>query len=175
MAAGEAHIGQMGGGIARVSATFTRPADTNAYAVGDAVNNSTSAPALLLLDACARVIGGSGYIVGMRISTNLKSIVPRFRIRVFNASNPTLSADNLAYQSKYTDESKRVARFDLPAMVTPTDTTNSDMSSAEDDTIRIPFVCAAASQALYVALEALDAFTPASSQSFTATLTVDQN
>lgn len=175
LGASENHIGAVGGGIARVSATFTRPGDTTPYTAGDIVSNSTSATTLIALAGIARVNGGSGYLVGIRLSTNLKSITPRFRIRIFNASNPTLSGDNAAFQSKYTDESKRVARFDLAAMITPIDTTNSDMSSTEDDTIRIPFVCAGGSTTLYIALETLDAFTPANGESFTLTLKADQN
>lgn len=179
--AGEAHIGSVGGQLVTVTATFTRPADTTAYAAGDAVNNSTSAPSLLTLTNAARVNGGGGYLVGVRLATNLKSITPRFRVRLFNdiySSGTTpivLSNDNAAFQSKYADEAKRVARLDLSAMITPVDTTNSDMSTSEDTTIRIPFVCQTGGRNLYATLEALDAFTPSSGESFTLTLVIDQN
>lgn len=175
LAAGENHIGAVGGQLVTVSGTFTRPADTTAYTIGDAVGDSTSALAVLTLSNVARAVGGSGYIVGARLETNLKSITPRFRVRIFNASNPTKSNDNAAFKSVYADASKRLARLDLPAMITPADTTNSDMSSSEDNQLRIPFACGGATRDLYVLFETLDAFTPASGQSFTFTLTVDVN
>lgn len=163
-----------GGRKAVVSATFTRPADTTAYTAGDAVSNSTSATTAMTLTSAARKTGGSGYIVGIRLSTNLKSITPRFRVHFWNASNPTMSADNAAFQAKYADESKRIAMLDLTAMTTPADTTNSDMSRSADYTIRIPFV-AGSSADIYATLETLDAFTPANGQGFTLTVVVDQD
>lgn len=90
----------------------------------------------------ARVNAGSGYIVGARLVTDKKSVTPRFRVHLFNTSNPTLSADNAAHQSLYADESKRIGVFDLPAMSTPSDTTNSTLSGASDYTLRVPFVAA---------------------------------
>jgi hypothetical protein len=42
-AAGENHIGQVGGAIAVATASFSRPADTLGYIVGDALLDSTTA------------------------------------------------------------------------------------------------------------------------------------
>lgn len=165
----------VGGAIVRVTGTFTRPADTTAYAANDVVSNSTSSSTLITLSSALRANAGTGYIVGCRVATNLKSITPRIRVHVFNASAPTVSADNAAYQAKYADISKRVGTFDLAAMATGADTTNSDMSAATDFTLRIPVKAAAADTALYVLLETLDAFTPANGQAFTVELLIDQN
>lgn len=173
--AGEAHVGEVAGRIATVSAEFTRPSDTTAYAAGDVVSNSTSSTTLLSISGCARVNAGSGYIVGATVVTNTKSLTPRIRVHVFNASNPTVSVDNAALQEKYADVSKRLGYFDMPAMTTGTDTTNSDMSRTVNFSLRFPFVCAASSTTLYFLFETLDAFTPASGEKFTLVLNVDQN
>lgn len=163
------------GALVSVSATFTRPADTTAYTANDVVSNDTSATTLMAFSGAARVNGGSGYIVGIRVLTNKKSITPRFRVHIANATSITVSADNAAAQLKYADITKRVASYDLAAMSTAADTTNSDQSGAADYTMRLPFVAAAGSTSLYVWLETLDAFTPASGESFTVVLLIDQN
>ncbi len=96
-------------------------------------------------------------------------------MHLYNASDPTRSVDNLAHQDKYADSAKRLGYFDLPAMTTATDTTNSDMSRSQDNALRHPIVAAAATRTIYALLETLDAFTPASGEKFTLTLTIDSN
>ena len=68
----------------------------------------------------ARVSGGSGYIVGAMLHTDKKSIVPRFRVHLFNATGATVSADNAAFKDVYADISKRIGFFDLFSMITGT-------------------------------------------------------
>lgn len=175
IAAGESHIGEVGGRLKTVSVEFIRPADTTpAYTAGDAVSNSTTATTLMAFDI-ARVAGGSGYITKIRLSTNLKSISPRFRLHFFNAADPTIAADNAPYKEVYADNAKRLGWYDLPAMTTAADTTNSDCSRAVDMTARIPYICAAGSTVIYAGLETLDGFTQASAQKFNLTLNADNN
>jgi hypothetical protein len=171
--AGELHLGEVGGNLIMVSTEFTRPADTTAYAANDVVSNSTSTTTMQALANAARVSGIGGYIVGARLTTDKKSITPRFRVHFYNTTGATLSADNAAWQHKYADISKRVGRLILPAMDTGADTTNSDMSVAEDMTCHIPYTCAATS--VYWVLETLDAFTPASGQKFSLSVFFDRN
>ncbi len=168
LAAGEAHVGEVGGKKVEVSTEITRPSDVNAYAAGDSVNTSTSSPTVITFANFARVSGGTGYITKIRIATDKKSITPRLRLHLFNAS-PTLVNDNAAFARYYADESKRIGYVDLPAMFTSSDTTNSTLSETQDATIRIPFV-AVASRSIFGVLELLDAFTPASGQKFNVTL-----
>lgn len=173
LAAGEAHLGEVAGNLAMVSTEFTRPNDTTPYGANDVVSDSTSATTMQALANAARVSGGSGYIVGIRVSTDKKSIVPRLRVHFYNTNGATLSVDNANWQDKYADAAKRVGFWDMPAMTTGADTTNSDMSRTLDFTMRIPYTCAATS--LYYVLEALDAFTPAAQEKFTVTVFVDRN
>lgn len=175
LAAGENHVGEVGGNGANVAVEFTRPADTTAYTAGDVVSDSTSATTVQAVANFARVNAGTGYVVGARLTTDKKSITPRFRVHLYNASNPTVSADNAAMQRRYADESKYLGWFDLSAMATSTDTTNSTQSVSQDMTLRIPFSCAAATRSIYFVLETLDAFTPASGQKFTLRLWADDN
>lgn len=162
------------GGLVIVSAEFTRPADTTAYAIGDLIGNATSGAVPLTIANCARVNGGSGYIVSAALITDLKSIAPSIRVHIFSSA-PTQSSDNAAYQAGYVDVAKRVGEFTLGPMATPADTTNSNLSRAMDMNLRIPFACAAGTTALLFIFETLSAFTPASGQKFTLQLAIDQN
>lgn len=167
-------VSVVGGKIVVASATFTRQANTTAYAANQVVSNSAAGTVMMAL-AVGRVNGGSGYITGIRVSTNLKSITPRLRVHLFNDNTATVSADLAAWQEKYADIAKRIFPYDMPAMATGADTTNSDMSRATDSTMRIPFVCGGATQNIYAVFETLDIFTPSSAEQFTLTLSADQN
>jgi hypothetical protein len=177
LAAGENHVGEVGGNMVPISAEMTRPAagDVNAYITGDVVSNSTTTTTPIQLTNIFRVAGGSGYIVKIRIVTDKKSITPRLRVHFFNANTATLAGDNLPYKEVYADSAKRLGYWDMPAMTTATDTTNSDMSRTLDLTCRIAVTAAAASRDLFVVFETLDAFTPASGQKFNITVVMDNN
>lgn len=164
---------EAGDNLVRVSVEFTRPADTTPYSIGDVVSDSASATTMQAIANAAQAAGGSGEIMGIRLSTDKKSITPRIRVHFFSTNGATLSADNAAWQDKYADISKRVAYYDMPAMTTPTDTSNSDMSRSVDMTMQIPYICAATS--LYFVLEALDAFTPSNGEKFTLTVFLKRN
>lgn len=179
LAAGENFIGKVAGVGKQVTVEVTRPANTTAYTAGDSVNNSTTVPVLMQFADIARVAGTgalfSGYLTGAVLVTDLKSITPRIRVHLYRASDPTISADNVAHKELYTELAKRIGSFDLPAMTTPIDTTNSTVSRAQDLNLRIPIVCGSALDDIWVELETLDAFTPASGQKFSLTLLMDQN
>jgi hypothetical protein len=162
-----------GKNIKSLSAEFTRPADTTAYATNDVVSNNTSATTMLAFPIL-RDSGTSAYLMAARISTNKKSITPRIRVHLFSDNSATVSADNAPYKTLYADTAKRIGYFDLPSMFTSADTTNSDMSGAADQTLRVPLVAGATAGTIYAVLETLDAFTPDSGQKFTLTLLVDQ-
>lgn len=164
---------EAGDNLVRVSTEFTRPSDSSPYAIGDVVSDSTSATTMQALANAAQVSGGSGEIMGIRLSTDKKSIVPRIRVHFFSTNGATIAADNAQWKDLYTDVSKRLAYYDLPAMTTGADSSSSDMSRAVDMTMQIPYVCAATS--LYFVLEALDAFTPSSGEKFTLTVFLKRN
>lgn len=173
LTAGEAHLGELGGNLLSVAVEFTRPTDTSPYSIGDVVSNDTGTTTMQAIANAGRVSGGSGYIVGIRISTDKKSITPQLRVHFFNTNGATLSGDNAAWQDKYADSAKRVAFYDMPAMTTGADTSNSDMSRTVDMTMRIPYIATAT--ILYFVLETLTAFTPANAQKFTVTVFLDRN
>lgn len=163
------------GNLNSVAVEMTRVSDTNGYAANDAVNDSTSAPTIITVAGLVRDNQGTAYIVGCRLTTDKKSITPRFRVHLYNASNPTIPNDNAGWQDRYADESKYLGYFDLPAMFTGADSTNSTSSYAQDMTLRHAIGAAASTRTIYALLETLDVFTPASAQKFTLRLWCDAN
>jgi hypothetical protein len=170
---GEAHLGSMGGHTLLSSVEITTTHTQGAYIAGDAVLQA--AGGLTELTGVARVAGGSGYIKGLRISTNKKSLVPELRVHFFNVSNPTIAADNAQWKDLYADVAKRVAFVDLPAMTTAIDSGNSDMSRTFTFDVSIPFVCVAGSTSLWIAIETKTGFTPDNDQKFTIKVNTEVN
>lgn len=160
------------GRMAAVSAAITRPSDTTAYAAKDAVSDSTSAPTVLTFANLARVNAGSGYIVKGRLMTNQSTNTARFRLHLFHTA-PTAINDNSPYTLLWANRANRLGYVDFAAC--QTEGSGSDAASALNDTVRLPFVCASGSRAVYGLLEAIDAFTPASGQLFFVELTTDNN
>ncbi len=165
LGAGTSFVGTVGGNTVDVAAELTRPGDTTAYTANDVVSDNTSATTPLEFENFARVNGGGGYIVGAKLSTDKKSITPRMRVHLFRAADATLAADNAPYKELYDDADKRLGYFDLPAMTTAVNTTDSTVSRSQDIGLRIPFTTGA-NRSIFAVLEALDAFVPANGQKF---------
>lgn len=174
--AGEAHVGSIGGNKASISVSITREANATPYTARDVISAAaaTVVPAMDFSTA-GRVAGGSGYVVGAKLIVNVKSVVPRVRVHLFNVNTATVSGDNLPWRELYADSSKRVGYFDLLAMTTGADTTNSDMSRTVAFDFRLPYICASASRHLYAVLETLDAVTLTSGSALTLTLMFEQD
>lgn len=151
------------------------PATSGTYVAGDIISRSATTTVPLELEDVVRNNGDGGYIVGARLVTNKKSIIPRIRVHLYNVNNPTLSIDGDPNKELYAEVSKKIGSFDLPALSTPTDSSNSDLSRAVDYTQRIPFKCASTSTSLFYILEAIDAFTPDNGQKFNLFLNIEQN
>lgn len=86
-------------GIAFVArASFTRPADTTAYASGDLVADSTTAGSVAPLQfLTATPVGGVGRIDAVRLRKTGTSVTnASFRVHFFNAAPTPSSGDNAA-------------------------------------------------------------------------------
>jgi hypothetical protein len=164
------------GGLVTVAVEMTRPANTTAYTPGDVVSDSTGGTTLFDLANLVRTNGASAYITRVALYTDKKSIVPQFRVHLFNASNPTVSVDNAAMRLLYADTGKYLGSVDIPAMTTGTDTANSTMSYAANSAVRLPIIAGGATRSVYALLEVITVgFNPASGQKFTLVVTADQN
>lgn len=157
-----------------VGVEFTRPADVSAYSAGDVVSQDTTTTVPLAFTEFARVQGHSLYLVGARAVTDKQSITPHLRLHLYNELPTFVSGDNVLMKRRYSDEAAYLGFVDLPAMSSTTGAGVNE-SSAQDMTLRHPVKMAAGTKSLWVVVETLDAFTPASNQKFTIRLWADQN
>jgi hypothetical protein len=156
-----------------ITSSFTRPADTTAYAAGDVVNNSTTAPTVLTMAGVGRRNGGSGEIVRISLTTNNATVTNgTFRVYIFNATHATQN-DNAAWTALHANRAALVGYVDLAIL--SVDSASGTAAVSKDDDVRMPFVCAAGDDDLYVEVVATGAYTPASAQVFQVQLGVKRD
>jgi hypothetical protein len=163
----------------KVHASITRPADTTAYAAGDAVSNSTSAPTAISAADVVDVNGGSGRIVEIALETNNATVTNgTFRVYVFNTSF-TPNNDNAASDKVHANRAYLQGYADLPLLTADGASAGSAVTRVNesvaggDDGVPMHFVCASGDNDLYIVLVATGAYTPASGQVFDIALTIE--
>ena len=156
-----------------LSANFTRPADTTAYASGDLVANSTTAASVAAMQFSKATDweGGQFYIRKVRIKKSAVGVTNcALRLHLYS-TNPCTTAptngDNGAWVTKIAGY---IGAFDVTV-----DKVFSDGAQG----VGVPTTgvessgqCDAGSQILYGLLEARGAYTPASAEVFTVELEV---
>jgi hypothetical protein len=158
-----------GGNSVVVGATFNRPADTTAYAVGDLIANSTTAGSVVPVPSVAgRVSGGTGVIRRIRVSTTQTGLAGTeiVRVHLFKASPTVTNGDNGAFAANgvtsialgYTDVVLNHVYNDGSKGFTATDI-------VFDTTV----------QTLYALFETRTAFTPSSAATYALALEVLQD
>ena len=150
--------------LKRISTSFTRPTDTNTYAIGDAINTSTSAPAIFELDlsTIGAVAGQAVEIRKLAVVFNVKqSLLPL--VNVF-LSSTTFSAtnDNAALSIDDTTMESGGSWFNCD--IQNSTTLNSRVAYSG---VPQPLVLAAADTKLYGTLQAANAYVPASGEKLT--------
>jgi len=160
-----------------VQVEITRENNATPYGIGDVISGSAATPLVYELPNIMRTAGGSGYITTAMIEFNVKSVVPTLRLNFFNASNPTISGDNLPHKEVYADAAKRLGVIDFPAMTTAADVANSNISRTMAalglGTPTIPVKAATGSRSLWFSLQTLLAVTLTASSKIMVTVTVD--
>jgi hypothetical protein len=163
-----------------VSASFTRPADTTAYAIKDVVSNSTSAPSLITFAGAGRVSGSTGTIVRARLVTSQKGNVAAYRLHLFHTA-PTPINDNSPFLFLDANKAKTIGAIDFPVASTE-DATNSTAaftSRPSADGASTPpnlwFKLPSGITALLGVLETLTVFTPDSAQTYFIELGIASN
>lgn len=154
---GEAHIGSVGGLSIVSRVEKTRPADTTAYAAGDTIADSTSAPTSWDF-ALGRVALGSGVIVAAVIGCDNTANVARLELDLYDDSI-TSTNDNAEATRTYTGMTKYLGTLTFPALAKPT--ASSTIAQASLAGINLPYKCVS-SNLIRGRLRTLDAFTPAS-------------
>lgn len=144
-----------------VNISFTRPSDTTAYASGDSVADSTSAPTEFTASGFARVAAGSGRIERIILTMSTAAATKaNLELWIFDALYTNIN-DNTAFSLSDADSNLLIAI--VPLGGSPISAVNNVIYQAEVD---IPFVCGASSTALWCALVVRNAYTPASAEVF---------
>lgn len=156
-----------------VVANFTRPADTTAYAAGDVVADSTSAPTVITFNSVARKNGGHFYLVGAHMtSSGNEATKPQFELWLFNAA-PGLDNDNAAFTPTDAEIRTVLAVIQFNTWFEGTAGAGGNSWAAgvvnPDDAL---IECGAAVDDVYGELVVRNAYTPISAERFDITLQV---
>ena len=161
-------------GVKTVSASHTRPNDTNTYASGDVLNNSTTVGAVLTFSNCAYRVAGEGVITRAKItdSSNQSSLYPRFELWLFHTA-PGADNDNAVFTPTDAELLNVIGVIPFPSdfegMAGAGDTGNSLHVSGN---VHLPFNCAAADADLYGVLVVRNAYVPIALESFKVELEI---
>jgi len=168
--AGENHIGQVGGYCINASATFTRPADTTAYASGDLVANSTTAGSVTPMTlTVARKAAGSVQVIRAKVRKTTAGLTGAvFRVHLFNSS--TITATNGDNGAFLTSASANYLGYVDVTM----DEAFSDGAVGYAGYTQPPTIKMASGTDIFALLEARGAYTPGNAEQFTLTLEVIQ-
>lgn len=151
--------------VKRISASFSRPADTTQYTAGDVVGPVTT-PAMQAFAGAAKSNGGSGRILEVMMAFDLETITTAtFRLHWFNA-NVAPQADNVAFTGISTNPERYLGYIDPPILVTQAGGTLGQIrhTAGVSTTSTMPFnyQCASGDSGLYLVISALGAYTPKS-------------
>ena len=156
--------------IKKITATeITRPANTTAYTAGDAVGGASSS--VLTLSNAARTNSGGGRILGVRLFKSGTTVTSAtFTVLFFNSS-PTDVADNAAFNLTYAEKAYFVGSVALSTMTV--------QGSGGGFAFSYPnpplwFQTATSSKALYAVVTAAAGYTPASAETFSLNVVVEQ-
>jgi len=164
----------------RIGATFTRPADTTTYTIGDVVGPVTT-PAAQSFPKAARVNGGSGKVTRVTLETNNPTVtLGTFRWHFFNTA-VVPAADNAAFLlHALITNNNYLGYVDPPILVADYATATgvvSRLTAGIDAAKGIPldYQCATSGTGLWVVLVALGAYVPISGQVFNLSIFVEQD
>jgi hypothetical protein len=156
-----------------VSGSFTRPADTTAYASGDLVANSTTAGSVAAVSlAVARVAGAPVSVRRVRVSkSGTTATNGSFRVHLYTASPTAANGDNAAWS---TNKAADYLGYCDVTVLAFSDGCTGVGGPASGQGLEANAMPATGSLNLYGLLEARAAYTPASEEVFTITAEVWQ-
>lgn len=165
-----------------VQDTFTRPANTDAYAANDAISATTSDTGTTALRslALASYPGKPCWLVYLRLETSKADFAGTVRVHFYKVAAPdtAVAGDNAAFTLAYANTEDYIGYVDLPAFAD-----FGDMAMASRDDVRLLLAPldgdpgdTTADARVYYRLELISGTpTPDSAQSFTLTARVTDN
>lgn len=164
----------------QVVATITRPNDALAYAAGDAVTNSTSAPVTTTFAGCARYLGGSGLIATATLIDSANQATKGvFELWLFNGNSaPAPDNDNAVFTPTDAELANLVGVIQFNTAFVGDATAGAGGNAVYHGvlpTFQIPFICGSAVKDLYGLLVVRNAYTPVNLEAFTIILNIIQD
>lgn len=171
--------------LVEVTATLTRPANTTAYAAGDAMD--TTAGAGLTFAGAARGTGGGGTIEdAVFFSNDAVATGPDVELWLFSAALAAYDADNAAFtpvdadyytsSGGVTDGFVGVIQFETGnAFIGTAGAGGNQIIPATRTFLPLKFVCATNATSLFGVLVARNAYVPVSAEVFRVWLRIDQS
>lgn len=159
------------GGLVLPSSSFTRPANTTAYASGQLVANSTTAGSVVPLSwTVARVAGGSGMVRRATVRKSGTSLTnAQFRLHLYTVSPTVANGDGGTLSSN--QSVSHLGTMDVTVGQAFSDGANGQAAPNVGGEISFAL---SAGQTIYGLLEARAAYTPVSGETFQVTLEVLQ-
>lgn len=154
-------------------ATFTRPADTTAYASGDLVANNTVAASVVAMTFAVDNCTGRGKVRRARIAKSAASLTnAQFRLHLYTAAPTATNGDNGVW---LTTTSGYLGSLSMAAAMSKAFSDGAQDAATPDVGSEIEFSGVNGPGAvLYGLLEARGAYTPASAEVFTVALEIAQ-
>ncbi|SFK04493.1 hypothetical protein [Bradyrhizobium sp. Gha] len=162
------------GNRAIVAANFTRPADTNAYAVGDLVANNVAAGSVVPLAlAASRMPDGTGVIRRGRLTkSGTVTANAIFRAHLYKDPPTPTNGDNGAFQTGGALTYVGSLDFDMTSTNARAFTDGVKCIGTPNVGSEIIFDPKAGTQNIYALIEARGAYVPVSGETFTLALEV---
>lgn len=160
-------IGAVSRGFTIASATFGRPADTNAYAAGDLVANNTSAGSVTPMSlSVGRFTAANGRVKSVRLSKSTNTLTnASFKVHFYTVSPTPANGDNGAWS---TDQ----AATYLGSVGITMDKAFTDGANGRSD-CDLPF--AAVANTIFALLEVTGPYAPGSAEVFVLKAEVEQD
>lgn len=154
-----------------ISASYTRLANTTAYAAKDALTNNTSGMVPLTFTGCARASGLSGTILNaVLIDDSAPSTPGDFTLHMFDTI-PTATGDNLAMSVSDADSLFYIGGI---AFTVEKDAAASTLYRADQTYFPLPFKCTGTAN-LFGLIQVDNSYTPASAGVITVRLLIAQD
>jgi len=151
-----------------ISASFTRPANTVAYATGNLVANSTTAGAVVPMSFPLTGISGTGQTIVLRTRLSKTGTSPTnasFRLHLYEAAPVVANGDSGAWSTS--KAANYLGNIDIASMFGFTDGCTGYGAAAAGAEMRMRL---SAGTTLYGLIEARAAYTPGNAESFTVYL-----
>lgn len=149
-----------------LSATVTRPNNTDAYGIGDVIGTASTS---VLKFTGASPLGAGLVIIGVSLQLSIAAVpsgMSNYRLHLYNAE-PTAIADNAAFNLPSGDRAKYLGYISIPVPEDLGDT----IRVQNDDLAKFLKVTDSAG-AIYGVIETRGAYTPAAQTVYTVTIDV---